>query len=173
MVPKDFYFMLHGAEIFQKSNICHSQLQMCSLMAFLYGRVWSHHSLSTTILYHPDKKNYITVTFSHLPGHEVFPISGRENPPVVCCPHFFHKNDLDISNYPELLRCFLNLSLFDVTVNNSVNFKLIHEQQNIGDKLVTNAVKYPDWYFNKHINRYLIFPILYQMKTASQNGKSP
>ncbi len=63
---------------------------------------------------------------------------------------------LDISFDPALFECFLNLPLSDVAVNNPVDFRLIHEQQNIGNKQFTKAAKYSDWYSIKILNSHWI-----------------
>ncbi len=60
------------------------------------------------------------------------------------------------SNDPDLLKCFLNFPLSNIAVNNPVDLKWIHAQQNMATELVTKAAKYPKQYFNKLIDGCVI-----------------
>ncbi len=90
---------------------CHHVL--CSPLAFIHGRVCTHHPLSSL-----QEK-------SHLPQCDVLSIPEGENVPIFLFD--FTENGISISNVPELFECFFNLPFPDVTTYNSVDFNCIHE----------------------------------------------
>ncbi len=87
-----------------------------------------------------------------------------ENAPVVLLD--FTSKGLDVSNDPDLLKCFLNLPLPKVSETNPVDFVWIHAQQNTGTKLAATAAKYPDRYFNKHIDGGVMSVMPFQIRIA-------
>ncbi len=141
MVLEEFCFMILGAELFTYTHHKNLTVTMlnCHCVLHLQSFVKEY---GPTILYYPDKKYVIANTFSHLPCWDVLPIPVGENAPVVLLD--FTSRGLDISNDPDLLKCFLNLPLLKVAEINPVNFALIHTRQNIGIELATKAAKYPD-----------------------------
>ncbi len=69
-----------------------------------------------------------------------------ENVPVILLN--FTSKGLDISNDPDLLKCFLNQSLPNVEENNPVYLNWIHTQQNTDTELDTKDAKHPKIYFS-------------------------
>ncbi len=108
MVLEEFCSMLLGTEHFiytDHKNLTFVMLNCCCVLSW-----WSYvEEYGPTILYHPGKKNIIANTFSQLPHCDVLPIPVGENAPVVLLD--FTSEGLNISNDPDLLKCFFNLPL--------------------------------------------------------------
>ncbi len=68
----------------------------------------------------------------------------------------FTSKGLCIINDPDLLKFFLNLLLPDVTVNNTFDLGLTHDQQKICTELATKAAKHPDSYCNRTLDGCVI-----------------
>ncbi len=121
-----------------------------------------------TIFYHLCMKNVITNTFSWLPHHDVLPVPVGKNAPDVFLD--FTSKDLDI-NDPDMLKCFHNLPLPNITENNPVDLEWIHTQRNIGTEHTTKATKYPKQHFNNCIDGHELFVRPSQMKISWHNKK--
>ncbi len=132
MVLGEFCFMLHGSLLFVYTN--HKNLIFATLNC-LHILCWKLYmeEYGPTIPYHPGKKNKISDTFSQLSHHGVLPIPVEGNAPVVLFN--FISTGLDISEYRHQLQSFINLPLPDITENNLVDLKWVHNQQNIGAEL--------------------------------------
>ncbi len=116
MVLEAFHSMLLGTELFDYTdheNLTFATLNCCPFLC------WPScvEEYGPTILYHPGKKNVIANTFSWLMQCKVLPTPVGENAPVVIFD--FTSKGLNISNDPDLLGCFLNLPLPDVTENDT------------------------------------------------------
>ncbi len=90
------------------------------------------------------------MSFSWLIHCDVSLIPVEQNAPVVFFD--FSSKDLDISNDPDLLKCFLILPLPNFKENNPVDLMWIQMQHIIGTELVIKAAKYLEQYFNKVID---------------------
>ncbi len=132
MVLETFVSMLLGAELFIYTN--HKNLTFANLNCF-HVLCWISYveEYGPTILSHPGKMLVIGHTFSWLLQHKVLPIPVGENAPVVLFD--FTSNRINISNDPDILKCFLNIPLPNVAENNPVDIKWLHELQNIGKDL--------------------------------------
>ncbi len=110
MVLETFHSMLLVAKLFihtNHTNCTFANLNCCCILRWqLFVEEYG-----PTILYHPSKKNVIAYTFSGLPRCDGLPVPVGENVPVVLFN--FTSKGLNISDDPDLLECFLNLSLPD------------------------------------------------------------
>ncbi len=117
--------MLLGANCFiftNHENLPFANLNCCRI---LHWQLFVE-EYGPAIIYHPGKNNVIVDTLSWLLHCVELPIPVRENAPVVLFD--FMPKGLDINNNPDLLKCFLNLPLTNVTENNPVDLGWIYEQ---------------------------------------------
>ncbi len=153
LVLEEVCSMLLDAVLFiytDHKNLTFDTLNCCCMLRWHL----SMEEYGPIIIYHPGKKNVITNTFSRLLHCDVLPILVGKNVFVVLFD--FASKGLNISDDPDLPKCFLNLPLPNIAENHPVNLKWIQTQQNIGTKFAT---KLPATLINTSIRLLMVIQL--------------